>query len=487
MSKLDWLVVRDVVEIETASFWSDSPEVETGELRPEDVPTEVFFLPAAAHTEKDGSYTNTQRLLQWHEKAVDPPGDCRSELHFFYWLGRRIREKQAGSKEYRDRPILDLTWDYPLRGPHDEPDPEAVLKELGGSPLSNYQELKDDGSTACGSWIHCGIYADGVNQCARRKPGSEQDWVASEWGWAWPLNTRLLYNRASADRDGKPWSERKRYVWWDAEQGQWTGVDHPDVAPPDKPPDYVPDRDDETGVAALRGTAPFIVHPDGLGWLFVPAGLVDGPLPTHYEPHESPVVNPLYRQGQNPVRQRFHRPENPYNPTGGEPGAGVFPYVVSSYRLTEHHTAGGMSRGVPYLAELQPELFCEVGPELARERGLEHGGWAMIVTARSAIEARVIVTDRVKPLLVEGRAIHQIGVPYHWGRKGIATGDTVNDLFPLALDPNVHIQEVKAATCDIRPGRRPRGPALLALVERYRREARVIMEADHRVEGGGVE
>jgi formate dehydrogenase major subunit len=487
MSKLDWLVVRDVVEIETASFWYDSPEVETGELRPEDVPTEVFFLPAAAHTEKDGSYTNTQRLLQWHEKAVDPPGDCRSELHFFYWLGRRIREKLAGSEEHRDRPILDLTWDYPLQGAHDEPDPEAVLKELGGSPLSNYQELKDDGSTACGSWIHCGIYADGVNQCARRKPGSEQDWVASEWGWAWPLNTRLLYNRASADRDGKPWSERKRYVWWDAEQGQWTGVDHPDVAPPDKPPDYVPDRDDETGVAALRGTAPFIVHPDGLGWLFVPAGLVDGPLPTHYEPHESPVVNPLYRQGQNPVRQRFHRPENPYNPTGGEPGAGVFPYVVSSYRLTEHHTAGGMSRGVPYLAELQPELFCEVGPELARERGLEHGGWATIVTARSAIEARVIVTDRVKPLLVEGRAIHQIGVPYHWGRKGIATGDTVNDLFPLALDPNVHIQEVKAATCDIRPGRRPRGPALLALVERYRREAKVIMEADHRVEGGGVE
>jgi formate dehydrogenase major subunit len=487
MTRLDWLVVRDVVEVETASFWYDSPEVETGELRPEEIGTEVFFLPAAAHTEKDGSFTNTQRLLQWHEKALDPPDDCRSELHFFYWLGRRIREKLAASSERRDRPILDLTWDYPLQGPHDEPDPEAVLSEIGGSPLSSYTELKDDGSTACGSWIHCGIYADGVNQTARRKPGSEQDWVASEWGWAWPLNTRLLYNRASADPEGKPWSERKRYTWWDAEREQWTGVDRPDIAPVDKPPDYTPGPGHETGVAALRGTAPFIVHPDGLGWLFVPAGLVDGPLPTHYEPHESPVVNPLYGQGQNPVRQRFHRAENPYNPTGGEAGAGVFPYVVSSYRLTEHHTAGGMSRGVPYLAELQPELFCEIGPELAAERGLEHGGWATIVTARSAIEARVIVTDRVKPLRVEGRVIHQVGLPYHWGRKGIATGDTVNDLFPLALDPNVHIQEVKAATCDVRSGRRPRGQALLGLVERYRTEAGVIMEADHRVEGGGVE
>jgi formate dehydrogenase major subunit len=146
-----------------------------------------------------------------------------------------------------------------------------------------------------------------------------------------------------------------------------------------------------------------------------------------------------------------------------------------------------MSRGVPYLAELQPELFCEVGPELGAERNLEHGGWATIVTARSAIEARVIVTDRVKPLRVEGRVIHHVGLPYHWGRKGISTGDTVNDLFPLALDPNVHIQEVKAATCDVRPGRRPRGQALLELVERYRQEADVIMDADHRVEGGGIE
>jgi formate dehydrogenase major subunit len=479
MTKLDWLVVRDAVEVETAAFWRDSPEMETGELRTEDIATEVFFLPAALHAEKDGCFTNTQRLLQWHEKAVDPPGDARSDLHFFFHLGKRIRDKLGGSEDDRDRGVLDLTWDYPLLGRHEEPHAETVLREIGGfdsdwEQVSRYQQLKADGSTACGSWIHAGIYTGGVNQAARRKPGGEQDWVAREWGWAWPADTRILYNRASADPDGKPWSERKKYVWWDEREGRWTGVDHPDVGNPEKAPDYKPENDEATGIDALPGSAPFIVQPDGLGWLFAPSGLVDGPLPTHYEPHESPLQNPLYGQSENPARQLFQRAENPYNPTGGEPGAGVFPYVITTYRLTEHHTAGGMSRSVPYLSELQPELFCEVSPELAAERELEHGGWATIVSARTAIEARVMVTERVRPLRIDGRAVHQVGVPYHWGARGIVTGDTVNDLFPLVLDPNVHIQEVKAATCDIRPGRRPRGPALLELVERYRREAGVV-------------
>jgi formate dehydrogenase major subunit len=477
LGKLDWLVVRDFSEIETAAFWHDSPEIESGESRPEQIATEVFFLPAAAHTEKDGSYTNTQRLLQWHHKAVEPPGDCRSELHWIYHLGRLIRSKLAGSEDPIDRPIIDLTWDYPVQGPQDEPDAEAVLQEISGrgadgSFPSSYEELEDDGSTRCGSWIHCGIYGEGVNQAARRKPGSDQNWVAPEWGWAWPKNTRMLYNRTSADADGKPWSQRKRYVWWDADEEEWSGLgDTPDF-PKDKSPDFKPKRKAK-GMEAISGTNAFILHPDGLGWIYAPAGLVDGPLPAHYEPQESPFTNPLYAQQQNPTRQIFPRAENPYHPAQGEEGASVFPYVMTTYRLTEHHTAGGMSRTVPYLSELQPEMFCEVSPALARERGLEHGSWATVITARQAIEARVLVTERIQPMRVQGRDMHLVGLPYHWGSRGLTTGDSANELLPLALDNNVHISEYKAATCDIRPGRRPSGQARLALVEDYRRRAGV--------------
>ncbi|MBX6762932.1 MAG: molybdopterin-dependent oxidoreductase [Rubrobacteraceae bacterium] len=471
LANLDWLVVRDMTEVETASFWYDAPELETGELKTEEIKTEVFFLPAAAHTEKEGTFTNTQRLLQWRFKAVDPEGDCRSELWFMYHLGRKIREKLAGSDDPKDRPVLDLTWDYPTKGPHEEPDAEAVLREIGGwdengDALPSYLPLKDDGSTACGCWIYAGVYADEVNQAARKKPYWEQEsYVAPEWAWAWPMNRRIIYNRASADPEGRPWSERKKYVWWDEENGRWTGYDVPDIAAT-KRPDYVPE---EGAVAedAIRGDKPFIMQADGRGWIYVPAGLTDGPLPTHYEPHESPFENALYSQQSNPVRQQFPRPDNPYNPSGSR----VFPYVFTTYRLTEHHTAGGMTRTIGHLSELQPEMFCEVSPQLAREVGLENGGWATIVTARTAIEARVLVTDRIKPMKVQGRVVHQIGLPYHWGSKGLVTGDPANDLLALALDPNVHIGEYKAATCDIRPGRKPRGRALVELVEDYRRRA----------------
>jgi len=473
LAKLDWLVVRDFQPTESALFWKDSPEHESGETRAEDIQTEVFFLPCAAHTEKDGNFTNTQRLLQWHWKALDPPGDARSELHWIYHLGKAVRDKLADSEDPRDRPILDLTWDYPVEGPHQEPNAEAVLQEINGrgpdgKMLSTYEELKDDGSTACGSWIHCGIYKDGVNQSARKKPGQDQNWIAHEWGWAWPKDVRILYNRASADPDGKPWSERKRYVWWDGADDKWTSLgDSPDF-PAQKEPSFEPEEDAKA-MEAISGDKPFILHPDGRAWLFAPSGLVDGPLPTHYEPQETPFQNALYPQQQNPTRQEFPRPENPYHPVGSP----VFPYVLSTWRLTEHHTSGAMSRTVPYLAELQPEFFCEVSPALAAERGLEHGGWATIVTARSAVEARVLVTDRIKPLQIEGRPTYRVDMPYHWGGVGIVTGDSANDLLPLVLDNNVHISEYKVATCDIRPGRRPRGPARLKLVEEYRQRAGV--------------
>jgi formate dehydrogenase major subunit len=456
LRKLDWMVVRDFALNETAEFWRVAPEIERGELRPEDIATEVFFLPAAAHTEKDGTFTNTQRLLQWHHKAVAPPGDARSELWFTSHLGRRLKRRYAATTGERDLAIRALTWDYPV-APDGGPSAEAVLQEINGYEVATRRliagsgELADDGSTACGCWIYAGCYADGVNQTARRKSRTEQNWVAPEWAWAWPANRRMLYNRASAAPDGTPWSERKRYVWWDADRGRWTGHDVPDFLA-DRPPGYRP-APAATGMDAIAGDAPFIAQADGRGWLFAPTGIVDGPLPTHYEPEESVIRNPLYAQQCNPVRFEWRRRDNPYHAAACDRR---FPYLLTTFRLTEHHTAGGMSRWLTWLSELQPALFCEVSPELAAELGLSNRGWATIRTARAEVECRVLVTRRIRPLVIDGRVIHQIAVPYHWGHIGLVRGDPVNELFALVADPNVSIPESKVATANLVPGRRSR-------------------------------
>jgi formate dehydrogenase major subunit len=484
MSHLKWLVVRDLNLIESATWWKDGPEIASGELKTEDIETEVFFLPAATHVEKAGSFTQTQRLLQWRHKAVEPPGDCQSELAFLYELGKRIRQRLAGSTDERDRPLLDLTWDYPT-DEHGDPDGEAVLAEINGyqlagadagRPLSSYTELRADGSTAAGCWIYTGVYANATNQAARRVPGGGPSPSQSEWGWAWPADRRILYNRASADPDGKPWSERKRYIWWDERMGRWVGYDVPDFVA-DRAPGNRPDPE-LGGPDALAGDDPFIMQADGKGWLFAPKGVVDGPLPTHYEPQESPVANALYPQQRNPARIIFPRKDNLSAPSAGEPGADVYPYVFTTYRLTEHHTAGGMSRWLPYLSELQPEMFCEVSPELAAERGLEPYGWATIISPRAAIEARVLVTERVSPLVIGGHTVHQIGLPYHWGvgSDAVVSGDAANDLLGVTLDPNVQIQESKVGSCDIQPGRRPQAEALLRLVAEYQSRAGATIE-----------
>jgi formate dehydrogenase major subunit len=457
MRRLDWCVVRDFQPTETAEFWRVGPEYDRGEVRTEDVKTEVFFLPAAAHTEKDGSFTNTQRLLQWHHKAIEPRGDCRSELWFAYHLGKRLKRLYADSTAERDRPVRALAWGYGEHGPTADPSAEAVLSEINGytlpdgKPVPGFAALKDDGSTACGCWIYSGCFKDGVNQTARRKSGRDQSWVAPEWGWAWPMNRRLMYNRASADPDGKPWSERKRYVWWDEEQRRWTGHDVPDFIA-DRPPSYRPGKD-ARGTATIGGNDPFIMQADGKGWLFAPSGLVDGPFPTHYEPEESSNANPLYGQQCNPTRLEWHRRDNPTHRAYDDPR---FPHVLTTYRLTEHHTAGGMSRWLSWLSELQPELFCEVSPDLAREAGLRNGGWATIRTARGEIETRVLVTRRMTPLTIRGRKVHVIGLPYHWSYLGRVRGDAANELIAFVADPNVQIQESKALTGAIVPGRSSR-------------------------------
>jgi formate dehydrogenase major subunit len=453
----EWVVVRDFAPTETAEFWRTAPEIERGEVRPEDIQTEVFFFPAAAHTEKDGSFTNTQRLVQWHHKAIEAPGASRSDLWFLYHLGNRLKTLYAGSADPKDRPVLDLTWEYPTQGEHEEPDAESVLAEISGytvadrSPVNDYRDLTDDGSTACGCWIYSGSYKDGVNQTARKKPWTEQSWVAPQWAWSWPSNRRILYNRASADPEGNPWSERKRYVWWDAEAGAWTGEDEPDFIK-DRPPSYRPKKSAK-GTDTISGIDPFLMQGDGKGWLYAPNGLLDGPLPTHYEPQESVCENALYGQQCNPARMEWARKDNPYHRAFGDPR---YPFVITTYRLTEHHTAGGMSRWLSWLAELQPEMFCEVSPELARERGLTNGGWATVSTARGEIEARVLVTERVRPLRLGKRLVHQIGLPYHWGGAGLVTGEAANELIAFVADPNVSIQESKCLTGNIQPGRRSR-------------------------------
>jgi formate dehydrogenase major subunit len=480
MSKLEWLVVRDFSLIESATWWKDGPEIDSGEMRTKELATEVFFLPAAAHTEKDGTFTNTQRMVQWHHKAVEPAEDQRSDLWFAYHLGQLIRERLADSADERDRPVLDLTWSYPTEGEYDDPDANAVLAEISGwnadgELIGAYTALKPDGSTSCGCWIYCGCYGDGVNRTARRKPAREQNWTGAEWAWAWPANRRILYNRASADPAGKPWSERKALVWWDAEQGKWTGHDVPDFEVT-KPPDYRP-PEGARGPDAIAGDDPFIMQADGRGWLYAPAGVADGPLPTHYEPQDSPVRNGLYRRQRNPARQVYAHEWNRYHPDPSPPGEeAVYPFGVTTYRLTEHFTAGGMSRWTPYLSELQPEFFCEISPELAALRGLQHGGWATLISARNCVEARVMVTNRMTPLRIDGEVHHQIGLPYHWGPNAYARGDSMNELSSMALDPSSHIQEVKALSVEIRPGRRPRGAARPALVAEYRERAGITAD-----------
>ena len=456
LAKLKWLVVRDMVETETASFWYASPEVERGELSPDSIATEVFLFPAAGTAEKAGTFTNTQRLLQHREKAVDPPGEARSETWFMVHLGRRVKGMAQQNHDSQNDPLRALTWDYSTDGSEAEPRVEEVLREINGSSLVDHKQLghindlKNDGSTKCGAWIYCGVFPDeSRNRANEREP---KDLLGHGWGFAWPNDCRIIYNRASARPDGSPWSERKKLVWWDESKQEWTGLDNPDCdkkIPPQAPTEIYNGH----GVEALGGAKPFTLHPDGVGWLYVASGLKDGPLPAHYEPLESLIENPLYNQQTNPVADRKKRTDNPYAALHDA----RFPFVLTTYRLTEHHTAGGMSRHLAHLSELQPELFTEVSPELAAKQGLRHGEWATIITARALIEARVLVTTRMRPLCINGQDVHQVGVPYHWGYKGCVTGDVVNDLLVISEEPNVRIMETKALTCNITPGRRGRG------------------------------
>ncbi|MDQ6822968.1 MAG: molybdopterin-dependent oxidoreductase, partial [Candidatus Eremiobacteraeota bacterium] len=452
MERLEWMVNVDSYETETASFWKrEGADSST-------IATECFFIPAATVLEKEGTMTNTNRLLQFHEKAIEPAGKSVTDLWFIHNLGVRLKALYAGSADAKDRPILDMTWDYEHEDEreraHGEPSVTKVMREINGYHVATgenvrgFAELKDDGSTACGAWIYSGVMPDAnTNRARSRIP---DDYVSPEWGFAWPANRRMLYNRASADPDGKPWSERKKYVWWDAAQAKWTGYDVPDF-PATKAPS-TPADPRGSGLDAHSGSDPFIMQLDGRGQLFVSAALKDGPLPAHFEPLNSPVRNPVYPDQQNsPMSREWKRSDNPSMGTENPD----YPYVLTTYRLTE--MSGIMTRYVPWLAELQPALFAEIDPELAVQKGIRNGEWCTVITAVGEVEARALVSGRMRPLRIGAagrRRVHQIGLPYNYSTLGLATGDSVGDLIPLSMDPNVSIHEAKTNTCNIRAGRR---------------------------------
>jgi formate dehydrogenase major subunit len=457
LRNLEWMVVVDLFEIDTAAVWKE-PGVD-----PKSSQVEVFFIPGAPAAEKDGSLTNTMRLMQWHEKAVEPPGDARSDAAFIVDVGSRMKALYKDSTAKKDRPVVDLVWDYQPQGPKKEPKMELVLKEVNGyatadisdkdgkpqykqgEHLKTFGHLKDDGSTACGNWIYGGCYPEeGKNLAARREKTKEGDYLAHGWGFVWPANRRILYNRASADARGKPWSEKKKLIWWDEAQKKWVGNDVPDFSPvmaPDAP------RAKDGPLTGISGIDAFIMNPHGKGQLF--AAILDGPFPEHYEPFESPTKNLLSKVDNNPVAKvydigdlnRLGKPDQ-------------YPYVLTTYRLTEHHAAG-MSRHVPWLSELFYGHFAEINPEMAKELGIQNGDMITVETPRAKIKVRAMVTERIQPFVIDGKKVYQVGIPWHWGYQGVmnsSRGDVTNDLVASLGDPTTFIQESKALLCSVKKG-----------------------------------
>jgi formate dehydrogenase major subunit len=456
-AKLDWMVVRDFAMTETADFWKSGRRIQKGQVKAEDIGTEMFFLPASMPGEKEGTVTNTSRLVQWHDWVCDSPGDSRSDLWFMYHLGVRLKELYAGSTRPQDKAIQDLTWDYPTVGDRQEPEAEAVLKEINGytvadrKQVAKFPDLKDDGSTACGGWSYCGIFPEeGKNLSRSHKPDAPGvNTNHKDWAFAWPSNRRNLYNRASADPDGKPWSERKKLVWWDEADAKWTGHDVPDFEAT-KRPDYKPDwRQNPKGMDAISGASPFIMEASGKIQVFVSTGLADGPLPAYYEPVESPTKNAFYRQQTNPTARIWGGKGNEIHGVGDK----RFPYVFTTYRLTEMHCGGIATRVMPHTAELQPESFVEMSPELAKILGVKSLDWTVISTLRGEIEVKALVTERMRPFQINGETVHQVGMPWVYGWKGYAHGAVANALLAIYGDANTSIHTTKAITCNVRAGR----------------------------------
>jgi formate dehydrogenase major subunit len=442
LKKADWLVVGEIYPDETSEFWM-SPGITKEEMAK--IQTTVYRLPCAGFAEKDGSMTNSSRWLQWKNVALPPPGQARLDQDVVAQIFLKVRElyQKEGGK-FPD-PILKLTWAYtdPLhpslseiakevngKALADLEDPKTLQQIKAGQQLPGFAWLKDDGTTACGNWIYCGSWTEAGSQMARR--GTEDPsglGIYPNWGWSWPANRRVLYNRASCDPAGTPWDPERRQVWWSEAAQKWLGNDVPDFKPDSRPDEHM---------------GPFIMNADGVGRLFAPLALfADGPFPEHYEPIESPVENAFHpQQSTNPVVKKFNTEADKYAKTGGELNV-----ICTTYRLTEHYHY--WTKNNPVNVQLIPEPFVEMPVELAQELGIQGGDKVKVTSARSYYIAKAFVTRRIKPMLIDGKKIYQIGIPIHQGYRGIAEDEgrnertLVNRLSPTVYDPNAYTPEFK--------------------------------------------
>ena len=442
LKKADFLVVGEIYPDETSEFWR-SPGITPDEMK--NIQTTVYRLPCAGFAEKDGTFTNSARWLQWKNAALPMPGDCRLDQAIVAQIFLRIRDlyKKEGGK-FPD-PILKLTWNYTDPS---NPSLAEVLKEINGKALADLEDpvtkqqiktgqqlpgfawLKDDGTTSCGNWIYSGSFTEAGNLTARRDPSDPSNMgVHQNWAWSWPANRRVLYNRASCDVEGKPWDGTRRQVWWSEAAQKWLGNDVPDFKADSKPKDHM---------------GPFIMNPEGVGRIFAPvAAFADGPFPEFYEPVESPVDNLLHpQQTHNPVVKKFRTPDDKYGTVKDG-----FNVVCTTYRLTEHYHY--WTKNNPMNVQLVPEPFVEIPAEMANDMGITGGEKLKISSARGEYIAKAMVTKRIKSMLIDGKKTYQIGIPIHWGYRGIAEDEgktartLTNSLSPTVIDPNAFTPEFK--------------------------------------------
>ena len=443
LSKLKLLVTIDPLETETSRFWENHGE--HNDVDPAAIQTEVLQLPSSCFAEDEGALVNSGRWLQWHWPGAEPPGEAKLDTWIMAQVFLRVRDLYLKEGGVFPDPIVNLTWNY---ADANEPSPEELAKEMNGRALSdladpadasktlvkagqqvlNFSQLRDDGSTACGCWIYSGSWNENGNNMARRDNSDPDSTGAfANWTWSWPLNRRILYNRASSDLDGNPWDDSRRLVWWDG--AKWTGYDVPDIAPTAKP--------GEVG--------PFIMNQEGVSRLFSRGLMRDGPFPTHMEPFESPMANVFNpRMRGNPVARVF---ESDVARLGD---SAEFPFVATSYRLTEHFHYWTKHNVVN--AALQPEFFVEISEQLAAEKGIAKGGRVRVWSKRGEVWAKALVTKRIKPLICDGKPVHVVGIPLHWGFVGAARkGWGPNSLTPFIGDANVETPEFKAFLVNIEP------------------------------------